>query len=67
MVRLSFSRAAGATLERFGRIDVLVNNAGSLYADYLEELTPEQVERKLPTRFVGPMNVTAPSYRHDWA
>jgi NAD(P)-dependent dehydrogenase (short-subunit alcohol dehydrogenase family) len=45
-------------VDRFGRIDVLVNNAASFYAGYFEELTPEQMERQLATSLVGPMNVT---------
>jgi NAD(P)-dependent dehydrogenase (short-subunit alcohol dehydrogenase family) len=43
---------------RFGRIDVLVNNAASFYAGYFEELTPEQMELQLMTSLIGPMNVT---------
>src|SRR5437016_12840342 len=55
----SDAEAAGrAAVDRFGRIDVLVNNAGSFHAGYFEELTPEQVERQLATSLVGPMNVT---------
>jgi NAD(P)-dependent dehydrogenase (short-subunit alcohol dehydrogenase family) len=50
--------AVGAAVERFGRIDVLVNNAASFYAGYFEELTPEQMERQLATSLIGPMNVT---------
>ena len=46
------------TLERFGRIDVLVNNAGNFYAGFFEELTPQQIEQQLRTNLVGPMNVT---------
>ena len=34
--------AMRAALDRFGSIDVLVNNAASFYAGYFEELTPEQ-------------------------
>ena len=50
--------AVRAALDRFGHIDVLVNNAASFYAGYFEELTPEQVERQLTTSLIGPMNVT---------
>ena len=50
--------AVRAAVDRFGRIDVLVNNAASFYAGYFEELTPEQMERQLATSLVGPMNVT---------
>jgi NAD(P)-dependent dehydrogenase (short-subunit alcohol dehydrogenase family) len=50
--------AVQAALNRFGRIDVLVNNAGNFYAGYFEELTSEQIERSLTTNLVGPMNVT---------
>ena len=47
-----------ATIERFGRIDVLVNNAASFYAGYFEELSPAQMDLQLATSLVGPMNVT---------
>jgi NAD(P)-dependent dehydrogenase (short-subunit alcohol dehydrogenase family) len=50
--------AVKATLEKFGRIDVLVNNAANFYAGFFEELTPEQMQRQLSTSLVGPMNVT---------
>ena len=50
--------AVKAAVDRFGRIDVLVNNAASFYAGYFEELTPEQMERQLAVSLFGTMNVT---------
>ena len=50
--------AAKAAVDRFGGLEVLVNNAASFYAGYFEELTPEQMERQLATTLIGPMNVT---------
>src|SRR6185369_12938098 len=50
--------AVRAAVDRFGRIDVLVNNAASFDAGYVEELTPEQMERQLAASLIGPMNVT---------
>ena len=56
--RADAEAAVRAAVDRFGRIDVLVNNAASFYAGYFEELTPEQIERQLATSLIGPMNVT---------
>src|SRR6266566_1601890 len=50
--------AVKAAVDRFGGIDVLVNNAANFYAGYFEELTPEEMERQLATSLIGPMNVT---------
>jgi NAD(P)-dependent dehydrogenase (short-subunit alcohol dehydrogenase family) len=51
-------KAVISAIERFGRIDVLVNNAANFYAGYFEELTSEQFESQLSTALIGPMNVT---------
>ena len=50
--------AVRTAIDRFGRIDVLVNNAGNFKAGYFEELTPEQIEQQLAATLLGPMNVT---------
>jgi len=50
--------AIAAAVRKFGRIDVLVNNAGNFYAGFFEELSPEQVRNQIETLLFGPMNVT---------
>ncbi len=52
------SAAVQAAVERFGRIDVLVNNAGNNYAGYFEEISPAQFRAQMETNFFGPLNVT---------
>jgi len=49
--------AVEAAIGKFGRIDVLVNNAGNFYAGFFEELSPEQVRNQIETLLFGPMNV----------
>lgn len=50
--------AAQAAVDRFGRIDVLVNNAGVFYAGYFEEISDAQFRAQMETNFFGPLNVT---------
>ncbi len=50
--------AADAALKQFGRIDVLINNAGNFYGGFFEELSPEQVRSQIETNLFGAMNVT---------
>lgn len=47
-----------AALDRFGRIDVLVNNAGNFYAGFFEEIVPDDFRAQIETNLFGAVNVT---------
>ena len=53
----SAQAAVQATVDRFGRLDVVVNNAGNFNAGFFEELSPEAFRAQVETTFFGPVNV----------
>lgn len=52
------AHAAAAALARFGRVDVLVNNAGYGLLGAVEEATADEVQRLYETNVFGLLNVT---------
>jgi NAD(P)-dependent dehydrogenase (short-subunit alcohol dehydrogenase family) len=51
-------RAVADVVERFGRIDVLVNNAGFGITGAVEAFTDEQVRNQLETNLYAPIEIT---------
>lgn len=54
----SIDDAVAATVEAFGGLDVLFNNAGYALAGAFEDLSPEQVQQQFATNVFGVLNTT---------
>lgn len=51
-------RLAGATLERYGTVDVLVNNAGVGHYGWLEDLSEDEIRGEIQLNFIAPILLT---------
>ncbi|MCW2622795.1 MAG: short-chain dehydrogenase/reductase, partial [Frankiales bacterium] len=54
---VSATAAVQAATERFGRVDVLVNNAGNFYAGFFEEIPDSDFRAQIETNLFGQLNV----------
>jgi short-subunit dehydrogenase len=52
------ARAVAATLERFGRLDALVNNAGLAYLKRVDEATDAEILEQVETNLLGSIWIT---------
>src|SRR4249920_2861625 len=52
---LAAAEAVKNAVDKFGRVDVLVNNAANFYAGYFEELSAPEIEKQITTSLIGPM------------
>lgn len=52
------------TIKRFGKIDVLINNAAYASDNYIDEKTKEEFMKVLETNLVGPFLVTKYAYKY---
>lgn len=56
--KAAIDRSVGAAHERFGRLDVVVNNAGYGQFGAIEEVSEEEARRQIETNLFGPLWVT---------
>lgn len=64
----AWERVASYTLERFGRIDCLVNNAGINTPVSFEDATPEQFQQIIDVNLIGPFHgikTVLPAMKHQ--
>lgn len=53
----SIEKAVQSILNKAGRLDVLINNAGAGITGAVEEIPMEEIKRNFETNFFGPINV----------
>ena len=56
--RAEIRRMAQSTLDRWGRVDVLVNNAGVSYDEPLVDLDPDKVRAEVQVNLIAPIECT---------
>src|SRR3954470_2717491 len=56
--------AIDAAAERFGRLDILINNAGVIQVGPLEHMTVEDFEEAMRVHFWGPLHATLAALPH---
>jgi len=54
---ISIAKAVQTVIEKSGRLDVLINNAGAGITGPIEEIPDEEIKRNFETNLFGPINV----------
>ena len=57
-------QAFSTIIRRFGRIDVVINNAGQILSAPFDDTTPEDFKAMLDVHFWGTLNVTRAALPH---
>lgn len=60
----SVGEAIGQTLDRFGQLDVIVNNAGYSLVGSMEEMTDQEFRQTVDVNLFGPVNVIRAAMPH---
>ena len=68
--RYEVERAVALVIERFGRVDVAINNAGIIQVGPVDHMAPSDYDDAMNTHFWGPLHVSLaviPSMRRQGA
>ena len=52
-IKSDVERMSKLVLEKFGRVDILINNAGFAIFDYVKDLSIEEIESQMTTNYFG--------------
>jgi NAD(P)-dependent dehydrogenase (short-subunit alcohol dehydrogenase family) len=60
----SVARIIDETIARYGRLDILINNAASIIVDYSKNVKPEDLLKAFTTNLIAPVLLTQAALKH---